>query len=111
MTSRHARDVLAVYQAGSDTGNANVETVASSWQQWDADHLAAHRFVATDQHAQLLGWIVACPVSTRCLYLLRPIRRRIFPENLASLALHHRAGFRTAGRRERITNTMTAGAT
>jgi len=26
----------------------------------------------------------------------------IFPENLASLALHHRAGFRTVGRRERI---------
>jgi phosphinothricin acetyltransferase len=26
----------------------------------------------------------------------------ICPENLASLALHHRAGFRTVGRRERI---------
>jgi hypothetical protein len=70
MTAHHARDVLAVYQAGLDTGNANVETVAPFWQQWDADHPAAHRFVATDQHAQLLGWIAACPVSTHCLYSL-----------------------------------------
>jgi L-amino acid N-acyltransferase YncA len=30
------------------------------------------------------------------------LQTAIFPENVASIALHHRAGFRTVGVRERI---------
>lgn len=68
MKSEHAEQVLAVYQAGLDTGNASFETIAPSWDQWDQAHLAAHRFVATDSTGAVLGWIAATPVSSRCVY-------------------------------------------
>lgn len=40
MSAAHADGVLAVYQAGLDTGNASFETAAPSWSQWEADHLS-----------------------------------------------------------------------
>ncbi|HTI26491.1 MAG TPA: GNAT family N-acetyltransferase [Kutzneria sp.] len=67
LTAEHAEPVLAIYQAGLDGGNASFETVAPSWQQWDADHLPAHRFVAIAD-GSVLGFVAASPVSGRCVY-------------------------------------------
>jgi L-amino acid N-acyltransferase YncA len=68
MSSAHADQVLAIYQAGLDSGNASFETTAPSWEQWDRAHLAAHRFVATDADGSVVGWVAATPVSSRCVY-------------------------------------------
>lgn len=136
MSAEHAQQVLAVYQAGLDTGNASFEVTAPNWEQWDHAHLPAHRFVALDAAGELVGWVAAAPVSDRCVYAgvlehsvyVHPehtghgigaalldtyiaateaagawtLQSGIFPENTASLALHHRAGFRVVGHRERI---------
>jgi len=67
LTVEHAEPVLAIYQAGLDGGNASFETVAPSWERWDADHLPQHRFVALD-NGSVLGFIAASPVSGRCVY-------------------------------------------
>ncbi|HEX3785309.1 MAG TPA: GNAT family N-acetyltransferase [Pseudonocardiaceae bacterium] len=136
MTAEHAEQVLAVYQAGLDTGNASFETTAPDWETWDQTHLPVHRFVALDATGAVVGWVAASPVSSRCVYAgvlehsvyIAPDQQRhgvgralletyvaateaagawtlqsgVFPENIASLSLHDRAGFRTVGRRERI---------
>ena len=68
MCDRHATAVLAIYQAGLDTGNASFETTAPDWDRWTAAHSAAHRLVALDEHDTVLGWIAAVPVSGRCVY-------------------------------------------
>lgn len=135
MRAADADDVLAVYQAGLDGGDASFETSAPGWPQFDAARLPGHRWVATDA-AALLGWVAVSPVSPRPVYagvvehsvyvaaaahgrgvglaLLRrligsteaagiwTIQSGVFPENLASLALHERAGFRVIGVRERV---------
>jgi L-amino acid N-acyltransferase YncA/2-polyprenyl-3-methyl-5-hydroxy-6-metoxy-1,4-benzoquinol methylase len=67
MAPSHADQVLAVYQAGLDTGNASFETVAPTWDRWDADHLPQHRFVALGP-GSVLGFVAASPVSSRCVY-------------------------------------------
>src|ERR671936_882800 len=129
--------VLAIYQAGLDGGDASFETAAPTWEQFDAAHLAEHRFVAEDSDTgQVVGWAAVTRVSERCVYagvvehsvyvdpdhqgqrvgraLLEAlvasteaggvwtIQSGIFPENVASLALHARLGFRVVGTRERI---------
>ncbi|HEX3785618.1 MAG TPA: GNAT family N-acetyltransferase [Pseudonocardiaceae bacterium] len=68
MIDRHADDILAIYQAGLDTGNASFEVRAPSWARWDAGHLAAHRFVALAADSRVLGWVAVSPVSTRAVY-------------------------------------------
>jgi L-amino acid N-acyltransferase YncA len=60
-------DVLAVYQAGLDSGDASFETAAPTWAQFDAGRLPAHRFVAVDG-AVLLGWVAVVAVSNRAVY-------------------------------------------
>ncbi|MFE3858315.1 GNAT family N-acetyltransferase [Streptomyces griseorubiginosus] len=136
MTAEHASEVLTIYQAGIDEGNATFETQPPAWEHFDAAKLAEHRFVAVDQNGRVLGWVAASTVSDRCAYAgvvehsvyVHPeargrgvasmllsaliasteeagvwtIQSGIFPENLASLALHRRAGFRVIGTRERI---------
>lgn len=67
MTSDHAAAVLAIYQAGLDGGAASFETTAPRWDEWDAAHLPAHRFVAFDGD-QVVGWAAVSPVSDRCVY-------------------------------------------
>jgi L-amino acid N-acyltransferase YncA len=58
-----------IYQAGLDTGNASFETAAPPWADFDAAHLAVHRFVAVDGVCQqVLGWAAARAVSDRCVY-------------------------------------------
>ena len=68
MTDDHGAAVLAIYQAGLDTGNASFETSAPDWARWDAAHLPAHRFVATDDAGRVLGWVAVSPVSSRAVY-------------------------------------------
>nr|WP_095871882.1 GNAT family N-acetyltransferase [Streptomyces sp. TLI_235] len=68
MTDEHADQVLAIYQAGIDEGNATFETAAPTWQAFDAARLAEHRFVAVDRTDRVLGWIAASRVSDRCAY-------------------------------------------
>jgi L-amino acid N-acyltransferase YncA len=137
MRAEHAGQVLGIYQAGLDTGNASFETLVPCWERFDACHLATHRFVACDpQSRAVLGWVALAPISGRDAYrgvaeesiYVRPDVRRagvgsalidaviasssakgiwtlqagIFPENLASVALHRSHGFRVVGVRERI---------
>jgi L-amino acid N-acyltransferase YncA len=73
MTAGHAPQVLAIYQAGIDEGDATFETQAPSWGQFDATRLPGHRFVAVcgippgDQDA-VAGWVAVSPVSARKAY-------------------------------------------
>jgi L-amino acid N-acyltransferase YncA len=67
MTPAHATAVLAIYQAGLDTGDASFETTAPAWPVWDAAHLPAHRFVAVAD-STVLGWVAASPTSSRSAY-------------------------------------------
>ena len=68
MTDAHADGVLAVYQAGLDTGDASFETTAPSWDVWDRSHLPRHRFVALDRDNSVVGWVAASLVSARAVY-------------------------------------------
>lgn len=68
MTARHAVEVLAVYQAGIDRGDATFESAAPDWESFDLGHLAEHRFVAVDEAGHVLGWVAASAVSQRCVY-------------------------------------------
>ncbi|MCE0536088.1 N-acetyltransferase family protein [Kineosporia rhizophila] len=135
MTAAHSGQVLAIYQAGIDEGNATFETAAPEWPTFDEAKLPEHRFTAVEAGA-VLGWVAASKVSDRCVYggvvehsvyvaptargrgvatsLLTAlidsteaagiwtIQSGIFPENIASLTLHQRLGFRVIGTRERI---------
>jgi L-amino acid N-acyltransferase YncA/ubiquinone/menaquinone biosynthesis C-methylase UbiE len=68
MQDEHAEQVLGIYQAGLDTGNASFETTAPDWEHWDQAHLPAHRFVALAPSGAVVGWVAASPVSQRCVY-------------------------------------------
>jgi phosphinothricin acetyltransferase len=73
MLAEHADQVLAIYQLGIDEGDATFETTAPTWQDFDASHLADHRFVALDAPAPghaagVVGWVAAVRVSERCVY-------------------------------------------
>ncbi|MER6254973.1 N-acetyltransferase family protein [Streptomyces sp. NPDC001584] len=69
MTEAHGRQVLAIYQAGIDEGNATFETEAPTWSSFDVAKLPAHRLVVTDGTGeQVHGWIAASRVSDRCAY-------------------------------------------
>jgi phosphinothricin acetyltransferase len=67
MTDEHGPEVLAIYQAGLDTGNASFETRAPDWSRWTAGHLPAHRFVATEAD-RVLGWVAVSATSARPVY-------------------------------------------
>ena len=69
---RHLRpddwpEVARIFAEGIATGNATFETKVPSWEDWDADHLAEHRFVAT-REGTVLGWIALAPTSARECY-------------------------------------------
>jgi phosphinothricin acetyltransferase len=68
MTPEDAAAVLAIYQAGLDGGDASFETVAPSWEAFDASRLPGHRLVATDGDGTVLGWAAVSPVSARPVY-------------------------------------------
>jgi L-amino acid N-acyltransferase YncA len=68
MTAAHADQVLAIYQAGIDEGNATFEAAAPTWAHFDAARLAEHRFVAVEPDGRVLGWVAVSPVTDRCVY-------------------------------------------
>lgn len=69
MRAPDAGQVLAVYQAGLDTGQASFEVTAPAWEAFDAGKLPLHRHVAVGAATgHVLGWVAASPVSSRCVY-------------------------------------------
>jgi L-amino acid N-acyltransferase YncA len=69
MRAADAGQVLAIYQAGLDTGQASFETAAPAWAAFDAAKLPAHRHVAVDAPTgRVLGWAAASAVSGRSVY-------------------------------------------
>jgi phosphinothricin acetyltransferase len=68
MLASDAAAVLAIYQAGLDTGQASFETTAPAWDAFDAGRLADHRYVAVDPRGEILGWVAASRVSARPVY-------------------------------------------
>ncbi|MFK8907734.1 GNAT family N-acetyltransferase [Streptomyces sp. YS-3] len=68
LTAAHADEVLAIYQAGIDEGNATFETTAPDWAAFDSAKLPAHRFTALGEDGKVLGWVAVSPVSDRCAY-------------------------------------------
>jgi L-amino acid N-acyltransferase YncA len=68
MAAADAGQVLAVYQAGLDTGQASFETAPPGWEAFDAAKLPGHRFIAADAAGRVLGWVAVSPVSARPVY-------------------------------------------
>ncbi|MFD0258173.1 GNAT family N-acetyltransferase [Kitasatospora indigofera] len=68
MTAAHAPQVLSIYRAGIDEGNATFETEAPAWEAFDAGKLPAHRHVALEPGGRVLGWVAVSRVSDRCAY-------------------------------------------
>ncbi|MEV7730410.1 N-acetyltransferase family protein [Streptomyces sp. NPDC087917] len=68
LAGAHAEQVLAIYRAGIDEGNATFETTAPTWAAFDAAKLPEQRFTALDPDGRLLGWAAAAKVSDRCAY-------------------------------------------
>jgi len=69
MTAADAGPVLAIYQAGLDTGQASFETVAPDWAGFDAARLPGHRYVARDEPGgPVLGWVAVTATSRRRVY-------------------------------------------
>jgi L-amino acid N-acyltransferase YncA len=60
--------VLAIYQAGLDSGDASFETAAPSWDAFDHTKLPLHRHLAAEVTGEALGWIAASAVSPRPVY-------------------------------------------
>jgi len=60
-------EVARIYRQGIETGNATFETEVPPWEEWDAAHLPAHRFVA-EREGRIVGWIALVPVSARECY-------------------------------------------
>jgi L-amino acid N-acyltransferase YncA len=70
MLVRHAMQVLAIYQAGIDEGDATFEVRAPNWDAFSAARLPGHRFVAVDaaRAEVVLGWIAISATSSRPVY-------------------------------------------
>ncbi|MFD5070374.1 GNAT family N-acetyltransferase [Streptomyces sp. NPDC058369] len=68
LTAGHADEVIAIYRAGIDEGNATFETAAPTWAEFDAAKLPEHRFAAVDETGRVLGWVAAARVSRRRAY-------------------------------------------
>jgi L-amino acid N-acyltransferase YncA len=69
MLAADAGAVLAIYQAGLDTGQASFETVAPDWDAFEAGKLREHRHVAVDATTgRVAGWVAVSPVSSRAVY-------------------------------------------
>jgi L-amino acid N-acyltransferase YncA len=60
-------DVAAIFAEGIATGDATLETTVPAWEDWDARHLAEHRFVAEVDGA-VAGWVAVVPYSSRPVY-------------------------------------------
>ena len=60
--------VRAIYEEGIATGVATFETLAPTWEAWDAGHRPAHRLVARDASGAVLGWVATSSYSARRVY-------------------------------------------
>ncbi len=104
MRAADADQVLAVYQAGLDTGQASFETVAPAWEAFDAAKLPGHRFTAADTATgRVLGWVAVSPVSARRVYA------GVVEHSVYVLPGHHRRGIGAALLRALIASTEAAG--
>lgn len=105
MRASDAEEVLAIYQAGLDTGNASFDTKAPDWAKFDAAKLPHHRYVAVDINGpeRLLGWVAVSAVSERCVYS-GVVEHSIYVHPDA-----HRRGVATALMRTLIASTEAAG--
>lgn len=68
MASTDAGEVLAIYQAGLDTGNASFDTIAPDWPAFESSRLPEHRLVAAAEDGKILGWVAVRQVSPRPVY-------------------------------------------
>ncbi|MGC9666218.1 N-acetyltransferase family protein [Planosporangium sp. 12N6] len=68
MADLHAAEVLDIYRAGIDGGQATFETEPPTWGRFAATRLPDHRFVAVDPTSRVLGWVACSPVSQRGAY-------------------------------------------
>jgi phosphinothricin acetyltransferase len=68
MRDGDADEVLRIYQAGLDGGEASFETIAPTWEAFDTGRLAAHRYVAAADGGPVVGWVAVTPVSSRPVY-------------------------------------------
>ncbi|MDG9711370.1 GNAT family N-acetyltransferase [Streptomyces sp. DH10] len=68
LVAEYAEQVLAIYQAGIDEGNATFEASPPAWETFDAAKPPEHRFAALDEHGAVLGWVAASGVSDRYAY-------------------------------------------
>ena len=104
MTPGDAGQVLAIYQAGLDGGQASFETVAPRWAEFDAARLPGHRHVAADASTgQVLGWVAASAVSSRRVYA------GVIEHSLYVDAAHHGRGVGSALLAALIASTEAAG--
>lgn len=129
--------ILAIDQAGLETGHASFRADPYSWDGFEAAYLGARGFaVLAETDGKVAAWAGVARISERAVYsgvgevsiyvappfqghrigraLLREVIRQseqrgywslqasIFPENEASLAIHHACDFRRVGRRDRI---------
>jgi L-amino acid N-acyltransferase YncA/2-polyprenyl-3-methyl-5-hydroxy-6-metoxy-1,4-benzoquinol methylase len=91
MRAADADQVLAIYQAGLDTGQASFETTAPEWAAFNAAKLPLHRHVAVDAATgQVLGWAAASAVSRRCVYA------GVIEHSVYIDLAHHRGGIGSA---------------
>ncbi|GAA1782081.1 GNAT family N-acetyltransferase [Luedemannella flava] len=67
MEGGDAGQVLSIYQAGLDGGQASFETDAPTWEAFDAGRLPEHRHVAL-LGGRVVGWVAVSPVSARAVY-------------------------------------------
>jgi L-amino acid N-acyltransferase YncA len=130
MTAADADRVLQIYGDGISTGHATFATRAPTWEAWDAAHLPSPRllhaggwaalspyssrhvyrgiaevslYVAADARGQGIGGLLLAELIARSSVAgIWTLQAGIFPENVASLALFQRHGFRVVGVRERL---------
>ena len=88
MRASDAEQVLAIYQAGLDTGEASFETAVPSWDAFDQGKLSVHRHVAAKVTGEVVGWVAASAVSPR------PVYRGVIEH---SVYVHHEAQGRGIG--------------
>ena len=67
MTMADWPEVVAIYEQGMATGLGTFETVAPSWEEWNAARSPHSRLVARENGA-LIGWAALSPVSKRACY-------------------------------------------
>ena len=68
MTADDWPAVRAIYEAGIETGMSTFETVAPTWEAWDAAHRQDCRLVARNVEGRVVGWTAVSPVSPRRVY-------------------------------------------